>query len=155
MRNYNIKYTVRLSVEERSALEGVVHRGKVAAAKRCRAHILLKADAGPEGPSLTDEQLATALDVSVKTIQRVRKAYVEEGLSQAIESRRGTRERLPKLDGEQEAQLVALVCGPAPEGRARWTLRLLADKLVELEIVDSISVSCVHQTLKKTCSSRG
>jgi transposase len=155
MRNYNVKYTVRLSPEERCELESLVRRGKVAAAKRRRAHVLLKADAGPDGPSLTDEQLAAALDVGTKTIQRVRKAYVEAGLAQAIESKQRTRQRLPKLDGEKEARLVALACGPAPHGRGRWTLRLLADKLVELEIVDSISPYTVRKTLKKTRSSRG
>lgn len=155
MRNYNVKYTVRLSEEERSELESLVSRGKVAAGKRRRAHILLKADAGPDGPSLTDEQLAEALDVGTKTVQRVRKAYVEEGLSQAIEQKQAVRHRVPKLDGEKEAHLVALACQPAPEGRKRWTLRLLASKLVELEIVDSISPDTVRKTLKKTRSSRG
>lgn len=155
MRNYNVKYTVRLSAEERSELEGVVRRGKLAASKRRRAQILLQADAGPEGRSLTDEQLAAALDVGTKTIQRVRKAYVEEGLTAAIAPKPSSRQRVPKLDGEQEAHLVALACQPAPPGRARWTLRLLADKLVELQIVDTVSPSTVRKTLKKTKSSRG
>jgi transposase len=155
MRNYNVKYTVRLLEEERRELESLVSRGKVAAGKRRRAHILLKADAGPDGPSLTDEQLAEALDVGTKTVQRVRKAYVEGGLCQAIEPKQVVRHRVPKLDGEKEAHLVALACQPAPEGRKRWTLRLLASKLVELEIVDSISPDTVRKTLKKTRSSRG
>jgi transposase len=155
VRNYNVKYTVRLSKEEREELEGIVKRGKVAAVKRRRAQILLKADARSDGPSLTDEQVAQALSVSTRTVGRVRKAYVEQGLSQAIEPKQPERRRVPKLDGEKEARLIAVACQPAPAGRTRWTLRLLADKLVELEIVDSISKDTVRETLKKTRSSRG
>lgn len=155
MRNYNVKYTVRLSEDEREELRVVLNRGKVAAVKRRRAQILLKADAGSDGRSLTDEQVAQALEVGVRTVARVRKAYVELGLSQAIEPKQAERRRVPKLDGEQEAQLVALACQPAPAGRTRWTLRLLADKLVELEVVDSIGKDAVRRTLKKTRSSRG
>jgi transposase len=153
--NYNTKYVVRLTEEERDELQGIVGRGKVAAAKRMRAQVLLKADAGLEGSGPTDEQVAEALDVSKVTVHRVRKAYVEEGLRAAIERRPNAGHRPPKLDGTAEARLVALACSPAPSGRARWTLRLLADKLVELEVVDSIGKDCVRQTLKKTRSSRG
>lgn len=150
MQNFNTKFVVRLSAEEREHLEGVVNRGKVAAAKRRRAQILLKADAGTEGSGPTDAEVAKALDVGVITVHRVRQAYVEQGLSAAIERKQSSRVRLPKLDGHQEAQLVALACGPAPEGRARWTLRLLSQRLVELEIVPSICAETVRQTLKKT-----
>jgi len=117
--------------------------------------VLLKADAGREGSGSTDEQLAQALEVSTRSVNRVRKAYVEEGLSAAIE--RQPRRELPrrKLDGAAEAHLVAVACSPPPAGQARWTLRLLSDKLVELEVVESISRECVRQTLKKTRSSRG
>lgn len=149
MRNYNTKFTIRLSQEEREELEGIVHRGRVAAGKRRRAHILLKADAGPDGPSLTDEQVADALDVSKTTVHNVRKAYVEQGPSEAIERKQAVRHRLPKLDGEKEAHLVALACEPAPQGRTRWTLRLLADKMVELKIIDSVSKETVRRSLKK------
>ena len=150
MQNFNAKYVVRLSAEEREYLEGVVNRGKVAASKRRRAQILLKADAGTEGSGPTDAEVAKALGVGVITVHRVRQAYVEQGLSAAIERKQSSRVRLPKLDGHQEAQLVALACGPAPEGRARWTLRLLSQRLVELEIVPSICTETVRQTLKKT-----
>ena len=153
--NYNAKYVVRLTEEERDELRGVVSRGKVAAAKRARALALLKADAGPEGSGPTDEQVVEAIDVGAITVHRVRKAYVEEGLTAAIERRPRQTQPPRKLDGAQEAVLVATVCSPAPAGQARWTLRLLSDKLVELNIVESISRECVRQTLKKTRSSRG
>lgn len=153
--NYNTKYVVRLTEEERDDLQGVMGRGKVAAAKRMRAQVLLKADAGPEGSGVTDEEVAVALDVSKITVHRVRKAYVEEGLRAAIERRPNAGCPPRKLNGTAEARLVAVACSPAPSGQARWTLRMLADKLVELEIVDSIGKDCVRQTLKKTRSSRG
>ena len=153
--NFNTKYVVRLSDQERVELRGIVSRGKVAAAKRTRAQVLLKADAGAEGSGPTDEQVAAAIDVSTRAVQRVRKAYVEVGLQAAIERqpRRGQPTR--KLDGAAEAQLVALACSPAPAGQARWTLQLLGHQLVELQVVESISRECVRQTLKKTSSSRG
>lgn len=153
--NYNTKYVVRLSEDERKTLGGLANKGKVAAAKRRRAQILLKADAGPEGSGLTDQQVAEALDVGVKTVHRVRQAYVEQGLESAVDGKPVLGHRPRKLDGAQEAHLVALACGPAPAGRARWTLRLLASQLVELELVDSISKDTVGRTLKKTTLSRG
>ncbi len=155
MKNYNTKYVVRLTSDERTQLEALVRTGKVAAAKRRRAHILLKADAGIEGSGPTDVQVAEALDVGRNTVHRTRKAFVEHGLDAAI-TPRPARHHVPrKLDGAGEAQLIALVCGPAPEGRARWTMQLLADKLVELNVVDSISDDTVHRTLKKTTLNRG
>jgi transposase len=153
--NYNTKYVVRLTSTEREELEGVVRRGKVAAAKRLRAQVLLKADAGAEGSGRTDQEVAQALDVSVGMVHCVRQAYVEQGLSVVLERRPKSRHRARKLDGEQEARLIALACGPAPQGRCRWTLRLLAGKLVELEIVDSISKDAVRSVLKKTSLSPG
>jgi transposase len=153
--NYNTKYVVRLTAEERKQLEGLVKTGRVAAAKRGRAQVLLKADAGPEGSGPTDEQVSEALDVSVGLVHSARQAYVEQGLSAALERKPACRHRPRKLDGAQEAQLVALTCSPAPAGHARWTLRLLASKLVELEIVPSISKDAVRSVLKKTSSSRG
>lgn len=153
--NYNTKYVVRLTVEERQQLEGLVRTGKVAAAKRCRAQVLLKADAGPEGLGPTDEQVSEALDVSAGLVHSARQAYVEAGLTAALERKPASCLRRRKLDGAQEAQLVALTCSPAPAGHARWTLRLLANKLVELEIVDSISKDAVRSVLKKTSFSRG
>jgi transposase len=151
----NIKYIVRLNAAEREALEGLVNKGKVAAAKRKRAHILLKADAHAEGPAWTDEQIAEALDVSVATIHRTRQAYVGQGLEVALARQRPTGRQFRKLDGAQEARLVTIACSPPPEGQARWTLQLLADQMVTLEIVDAIGKETVRRTLKKTTSSRG
>jgi len=148
--NYNAKYVVRLTEEERGKLEKLVNKGKVAAAKRRHAQVLLKADAGPKGSGLTDAEVAAALDVAIPTVHRVRQAYVEQGLEAALGRKPTSQHRARKLDGAQEARLVALACGPAPEGHARWTVRLLADQLVELEIVDSIGKDTVHRTLKKT-----
>jgi transposase len=153
--NYNTKYVVRLTEEERSELQGLVRRGKVAAAKRTRAQVLLKADAGLDGSGSTDEQVAQALEVSTRSVNRVRRTYVEEGLLAAIERQPRREQPQRKLDGAAEAHLVAVACSPPPAGQTRWTLRLLSDKLVELEIVESISRECVRQTLKKTRSSRG
>lgn len=155
MANYNTKYVVRLTLEEREQLEGLVNKGRVAAGKRRRAQILLKADATSEGSGLTDGEVAEALDVSGATVHRVRKAYVEQGLEAAITAKPARRHRPRKLDGAAEAKLIALACSPAPEGRACWTMQLLADKLVELEVVASISDDTVHRTLKKTSLSRG
>jgi len=151
----NIKYIVRLNAAEREALEGLVNRGKVAAAKRKRAHILLKADAHAEGPAWTDEQIAEALEVSVATIHRTRQAYVGQGLEVALARQRPTGRQFRKLDGAQEARLVTIACSPPPEGQARWTLQLLADQMVTLEIVEAIGKETVRRTLKKTTSSRG
>ena len=153
--NFNSKYVVRLSMEERVQLEALVNTGRVAAYKRRRAQVLLKADAGPEGSGWTDLQVAEALDVSPSMVHQVRQEYVEQGLVAALLRKPKRRHRSRKLDGAQEARLVALACSPAPEGYARWTLRLLANQLVELEIVDSISKDAVRGVLKKTTSSPG
>lgn len=153
--NYNTKYVVRLSLEEREQLEKLVRTGKVAAAKRCRAQVLLKADAGSEGSGRTDQAVCEALEVSSCLVHDVRRAYVERGLTAALERKPASGHRPRKLDGEQEARLIALACGPAPAGRARWTLRMLAEKLVELEITDSISKDAVRNVLKKTTLSPG
>lgn len=153
--NYNSKYVVRLTEEEREQLEKLVKTGKVAAAKRRRAHVLLKAAAGPEGSGPTDQWVSEALDVSIGLVHETRQAYVEQGLPAALERKPACGHRSPKLNGAQEAQLVALTCSPAPAGHARWTLRLLAAKLVELQIVESISKDAVRSTLKKTSLSRG
>lgn len=145
----NSKFIVRLTATEREKVEGLVNRGKVGAEKRKRAHILLKADASPEGPAWSDGQIAAALEVGKTTIHRTRQAYVERGLEAALERQRPTGRQYRKLDGMQEAQLVKIACSPAPPGRARWTIKLLADKLVELEIVDAIGEETVRRTLKK------
>jgi transposase len=142
------KYVVRLTEDERQALESLLSGKRVAADRALRARILLKADV--DGDSWSDTEIADAFDVGVSTVHRLRQRLVEDGLEAAL-SRRPTFSKRPrKLDGAQEARLIAVTCGPAPEGRARWTLRLLADKLVELEVVDSIGRETVRQTLKKT-----
>jgi len=148
------KYVVRLTAEERQWLESLTS-GRTAADKALRARMLLKADAGDGGPGWSDEQIVEAFEVGLSTVHRLRQRLVEEGLEAALTRKARVSSRPPKLDGRQEAQLVALACGAAPEGRARWTLKLLADKLVALEVVDSISTETVRQRLKKTRSSRG
>ena len=140
---------VTLSERERAALGQRVATGRGPARELTHARILLKADEGAHGPAWTDEQIATALDASVSTISRVRQRFVEEGVEAALNRRRPRREYRRKLDGEQEAHLVALACTPPPLGRRRWTLRLLAGKLVELRYIDGVSYEMVRQVLKK------
>jgi len=154
-------YVVQLSDEERDQLQDLIKRGnrkkgqRPSALKLTRARILLKADQAVDAPAYTDAEIAEALDVSPKTVFNLRKKWVELGLDQALERRPQSNRRPPKLDGKAEAKLVACSCGPPPKGRNKWTLRLLADKAVELELVDSISHEAVRQTLKKTSSSLG
>lgn len=150
-----IKFRVALTQEERQQLSALISTGKAAAAKLLHARILLKADQSPEGPTWTDEQIAGALDGSVSTVRRVRQSFVEEGVDAALNRKKPTGRQFRKLDGAQEAHLVALACSAPPEGRARWTLNLLAGKLVELNVVDSITGECVRNTLKKTSLSLG
>jgi transposase len=142
------KYVVRLTEDERQALEGLLSGKRIAADRGLRARILWKADL--DGDAWSDTEIADAFDVGVSTIHRLRQRLVEEGFEAALSRRPMSSKRPTKLDGAQEARLSAIACGAAPEGRARWTLRLLADKLVELEIVDSIGTETVRQTLKKT-----
>jgi transposase len=149
------KYKVTLTADERQSLRDLIAAGKAAALKLTRARILLKADAAPEGPAWTDERIAEAVEVNLTTVERVRQRFVEQGLAAALDRKkqdRPSRER--KLDGAGEARLIALACSKPPAGRAAWTLRLLADQLVELEIVDTIATETVRQVLKKTNSSR-
>jgi transposase len=149
-------YVVRLNDEEKKELAELLGRKNLAAKKRMRAHVLLKADASQEGPAWIDSRIAEAFDVSVVTVQKVRKSYVLEGFKAAIERKKQCRlSRQPVLDGAKEARLVALCCGTVPAGHGRWTLRLLADKLVELQIVESVSHETVRQSLKKTNCSLG
>ena len=146
-----IKYIVRLHAEERQQLHQLVNTGNRAAATIVKAQVLLKADA--DGPAWSDPEICEAFDVSLSTIHRIRQAFVEEGLEAALYRKKPTGRQYRKLDGAEEARLIAVACSKPPSGRSRWTLRLLADKLVELEIVDSISHECVRNTLKKTTSS--
>jgi transposase len=142
------KYVVRLTEDERQSLQGLVSGKRIAADRALRARILLKADL--DGDAWSDTEIADAFEVGLSTIHRLRQRLVEDGLEAALSRRPMSSKRPTKLDGAQEARLIAIACGPAPEGRARWTLRLLADKLVELEVVDSIGTEAVRQTLKKT-----
>ena len=150
-----LTYVVRLTETERQQLEQMLAKGRHAAATATRARILLKADQSEAGPGWKDGDIVRALDTSLSTIHRVRQEFVELGLEVALYRRKPEGRQYRKLDGAQEAQLIALACGPAPEGQARWTLKLLARRLVELEIVPSIGPECVRTTLKKTRSSRG
>lgn len=147
------KYVVRLSEEERRRLGDLAARGRVAASVRQRALILLQADV--EGPGWKDEQIAELIQVGLSTVHRVRQRCVEEGLDVALQRKPSPQRQYRKLDGVQEAKLVALACSDPPAGRVCWTMQLLADKLVELDVVDSIGREAVRVTLKKTRSSRG
>ncbi len=143
------KYIVKLSQAERETLSALIKTGKVAGYKRQRAHILLKADIGSEGPGLKDSDIATSIDVSLRTVERTRQRLVERGLEKALEREKRQRSRAPRLDGEQQAHLIALVCSEPPEGCKRWSLKLLSNKMVELNHVDSISPETIRQVLKK------
>jgi transposase len=147
------KYVVRLSQEERRELEKLLKAPRVARAKALRARMLLKADC--DGPAWSDAQIAEAFDVSLSSVHRLRQRLVEEGLETALQRKPLCRTRPASLDGVQEARLIAIACSEAPEGRTRWTLQLLADKLVELKVVDTISDETVRKTLKKPTSSLG
>jgi len=146
-------YVVTLSSEERSSLEKLVSTGRTSAKRQIHGRILLKADTSA-ALGWSDEQICAALDVSCSTVERVRKRFVEHGM-EALASRPVTpRPSRRRLDGELEARLLAVACSPPPAGRAHWTLRLLADQMVILEHVESISYETVRRTLKKTRSSR-
>ena len=149
------RYRVRLSAEEQEELKGLVSRGRAAAYKQTHARILLLVDEAQEGGAVKDEEIARVLKVGSATVERVRRRCVEEGVEAALGRRQQLNRRPRKLDGEGEARLVAMACSQPPEGRAGWTLQLLADRLVQCEIVESISTETVRQTLKKTRSSLG
>lgn len=143
------KYIVELTLKERRHLEELANNGKNAAFRIKRAQLLLKADEGEAGPGWTDEQIAEAFDCGTATVERLRKRWVELGTEDALErEKRGP--QLGKIDGDAEAVLVATACSDAPEGRAKWSLRLLAGKLVELGVVESCSHMTVQRAMKKT-----
>jgi len=147
------KYIVRLAVDEREELQNLVRKGKTQAYRIRHANILLAVDA--DGPNWTDEQVAEAFGCHVHTASNVRQRFVEQGLAAALERKKqDAPSRQQILDGEKEARLVALACSAPPEGRAKWTLQLLADQLVTLEVVEAISDQTVRRTLKKTSSGR-
>ena len=148
------KVVVRLTDDQRDALDRLLRSGSHPAAMRRRAAILLKADAaGPD--AWTDDEIADHLETTRMTVMRVRQQFAAEGLDGTLHRKRPTGRQYRKLDGEQEAKLVALACSKAPDGYARWTMKLLAEKLVELEVVESIDPATVCRTLQKTTSSRG
>jgi transposase len=149
------KYLVRLTAEERNHLNHLIATGKRSAATLTHARILLKADAAAEGEGWTDERIAEAVDTGLSTVARVRKAFVEQGPDAALYRKRPTGRQYRKLDGAAEARLIALARSPQPAGQVCWTMQLLADKLVELQVVEAISDETVRRTLKKTTSSRG
>lgn len=149
-------YVVELNSAERKELQAIVSKGRHAAAKIRNAQILLHADQSEEGPAWKDEQIAEAFDISVRTVERTRQRCVEEGLEEALVRRpvpQGSRTR--KLDGKGEAWLCKLACSKPPKGREHWSIRLLADQMVELQIIESISRETVRKTLKKTKLSLG
>lgn len=146
---------MRLSADEREVLSELVNKGRVAARKRRHAEILLKADQGEAGSAWNDEKIAEAFDVSRSTVERVRQRLVEEGMEAALNDRPKSRHRTKKIDGENEARLVALACSEPPQGRVRWTMKLLAERMVELEYVESLSDEAVRKVLKKTNLSPG
>ena len=150
------RYVVRLTDEERERLEALVRRGRAHARKLLYARILLKTDASSEaGPAWNDERIADALETSADTVTRERRRFVEDGLEVALMSKKPGKPRRRVLDGRAEAHQVALVCSEPPEGRSRWTLRLLAGRMVDLGHVGTVSRQTVRRTLKKTPSGPG
>ena len=144
------KYKVKLTPNQRNKLLDVISKGKQKARIITHARILLQADCSQEGSSLKAKVIASNLNIHERTVHRVRERFANEGLKVALNRKKHCRYKTRRLDGDQEAHLVALCCGVPPEGRKRWTLTLLSEHLVKLEVTDSISRSTVHRTLKKT-----
>jgi len=151
----NKTYIVELTSQERNQLRRLINTGKTAAYKQRHARILLLADQGPEGPAMKDEGVANSVGSGTATVERIRKRLVTEGLDAALERQKVDRSSERLLDGDAEAHLIAVACSQPPEGYQRWTLRLLAQKMVALEIVEHCSKDSVHRTLKKTNLSLG
>lgn len=149
------KYIVDLTCEERQILEQLTSKGKAQVYKINHARILLKADINSAQGEWTDRAMSQALDISTATIERVRQRFVEQGIEAALNRQVQQKRKPRRLDGEQQAHLIAMVCGPTPAGQGRWTLRLLAERMVELGYVESVSHETVRQTLKKTNLSLG
>ena len=148
------RYRVTLAATEREQLRMMISRGKAAARKLAHARVLLLTDEAEGGPAKKDEEVAAAVALSVATVERVRQRFVEQGLEAALSPKASGRIYTRRLDGAAEAHLIALACSEPPDGRKQWTLRLLADRMVELEHVDSLSYETVREALKKTRSSR-
>jgi len=149
------KYRIRLTTDEQQELKGVTSRGRTVAYKQTHARILLMSDESRRDGGMTDADISSALGVGQSTVERIRKRCVEEGIESALNRKKQLRRRRKVLDGEGEARLIAMACGEPPDGRASWTLKLLADQLVESEVVETISTETVRRVLKKTNSSRG
>ena len=149
------KYRVRLTTDEQEELKALVSRGRTAAYKQTHARILLMSDESRADGGMTDAGISSALGVGLSMVERVRRRCVEDGIESALNRKKQLRRRQKRLDGEGEAGLIAMACGEPPDGRASWTLKLLADRLVECEIVETISTETVRRALKKTNSSRG
>ncbi len=148
-------YRVELSESDRKWLLEFIGRGVAPAREQIRARVLLKADEGLKGPAWPDERIADALELSVGGTKGIRRRFAERGLEGCVKRKKPDREYERLLDGEQEARLLQLACSETPDGRSQWSLRLLADRLVELEIVDSISHETVRQTLRTDRSKTG
>jgi transposase len=149
------KFIVRLSVEEREQLDAMTRKGKSSAQRLMKARILLKADVSEDGEGWSDSEIVEALGTSLTTVYRTRQQLVEEGLETVLSRKKPSRTSvLPIFDGEKEAKLIALACSKPPEGRSRWTLRMLENKVVELDIVERASDSTIGRVLKKLNSSR-
>jgi transposase len=145
------KYSVELSEEQRTSVEQIVTKGEASARKIMHAHILLKTDKGKNGPRWSDRQIQEAFGLGETVLKVVRKRFVEEGLEAALERKRQPpRPEKQKIDGVQEAQIIAVLCTERPEGAERWTIRALTDRILELEIVESVSHETVRTVLKKT-----
>ncbi len=144
------RYKVTLADEERQDLLALISKGKTAAHKLTRARILLQADQGPQGPACSDQQIQQALHVGRMTVERTRQTFVEHGIDAALNRKKRSTPGNQKFDGEKEAHLIAVACSAAPKGQKRWTLQLLADKIVELEHFASITSETIRQHLKKT-----
>jgi transposase len=149
------KFLVRLAADQRTQLEQMIAAGRHAAAALVHARILLKADTGASGPGWADGAIADALECGPSTVARVRKRFARDGFDAAVHRKKPTGRQYRKLDGAQEAKLVAVACSAPPEGKGRWTLQMLADRLVELQVVNAVSDETVRRALKKPFSSRG
>ena len=147
------RHTLHLTEDDRSHLESLIRSGSASARTQTRARILLLTDRS-QGQQLTDEEVAKALLISIPTVGRIRRRFIEEGMQSAL-SDKPRPGRAPKITGDVEAHLIATACSDPPEGCVRWTLKLLADQLIELELVDSISTVAIHKRLKKINSSHG
>ena len=149
------RYRIRLTTDEQKELRALVSRGRIAAYKQTHARIVLMSDESRPDGGMTDADISSALGVGMSTVARIRKRCVEEGIESALNRRKQSNRRRKVLDGVGEARLIAMACGEPPDGRMSWTLKLLADRLVECEVVEAISTETVRRVLEKTNSSRG